>query len=71
MRDSALKPMIMLTPWPFCPCVGNELMRDSALKPEGIPRWCWRSEVGNELMRDSALKPKGAERLRMERMRWK
>ncbi len=36
--------------------VGNELMRDSALKPCHLFYYRCRSCVGNELMRDSALK---------------
>ncbi len=38
--------------------VGNELMRDSALKPvDARNAVADRLSVGNELMRDSALKP--------------
>ncbi len=60
MRDSALKriPACIESARPVH--VGEELMRDSALKRRGPPPPPWplpRPPVGEELMRDSALKP--------------
>ncbi len=57
MRDSALKPPSLLrgTTW-RSRRVGEELMRDSALKLVLARRSSYSRRVGEELMRDSALK---------------
>ncbi len=60
MRDSALKPAPTARRRPSCGHVGEELMRDSALKlVNGLAPACAKAahNVGEELMRDSALKP--------------
>ncbi len=56
MRDSALK-LRSNADTAACTRVGEELMRDSALKLE-VHHWehCTVRLVGEELMRDSALK---------------
>ncbi len=60
MRDSALKqPDPRSQQWPLLP-VGEELMRDSALKLLASSRNAVARRVGEELMRDSALKPNAA-----------
>ena len=57
MRDSALKLMGFVQVVPY-PAVGEELMRDSALKLFTVVGCSHLSrKVGEELMRDSALKP--------------
>ncbi len=56
MRDSALKPHGVLATRELDD-VGEELMRDSALKRcAATPRHLSAAQVGEELMRDSALK---------------
>ncbi len=72
MRDSALKPAIT-TFIRKDGMVGNELMRDSALKRElHTPGVHLAAVVGNELMRDSALKRDTARRTRSAaRAGWK
>ncbi len=59
MRDSALKLLDEPAILAAAELVGNELMRDSALKPACPAEKSASSAmlVGNELMRDSALKP--------------
>ncbi len=59
MRDSALKLPIHSNLLPNSLIVGEELMRDSALKLSAAEVYKHTASplVGEELMRDSALKP--------------
>ncbi len=56
MRDSALKLSSSIEDTAASSSVGNELMRDSALKHYSDIHPHSEIGVGNELMRDSALK---------------
>ncbi len=56
MRDSALKPRNDSAGYKARRPVGEELMRDSALKPACQAARDPGDQVGEELMRDSALK---------------